>query len=73
MFSLRDLRFVLRSRDLDVLRAQRIIGSYLNYPQINEVGKSNHMETNELLLIIRASKSCTTSNRSTRMPISIHF
>ena len=26
MFSLRDLRFVLCSRDLDVLRAQRIIG-----------------------------------------------
>ena len=39
MFSLRDLRFVFCSRDLDVLRAQRIIGFYLNYPQINEVGK----------------------------------
>ena len=26
MFSLRDLRFVLCSRDLDVLRAQRIMG-----------------------------------------------
>ena len=26
MFSLRDLRFVLWSRDLDVLRAQRIMG-----------------------------------------------
>ena len=36
MFSLRDLRFVLCSRDLDVLRAQRIIGFYLNYPQIIE-------------------------------------
>ena len=28
MFSLRDLRFVLCSRDLDVLRAQRIIGFF---------------------------------------------
>ena len=33
MFLLRDLRFVLCSRDLDVLRAQRIIGfkKNLNY------------------------------------------
>ena len=39
MFSLRDLRFVFCSRDLDVLRAQRIIGLFkFNYPQINEVG-----------------------------------
>ena len=44
MFSLRDLRFVLRSRDLDILRAQRIVGFYLNYPQINEVRKCDHME-----------------------------
>ena len=29
MFSLRDLRFVLCSRDLDVLRAQRIIGFFV--------------------------------------------
>ena len=29
MFSLRDLRFVLCSRDLDVLRAQRIMGFFL--------------------------------------------
>ena len=29
MFSLRDLRFVLCSRDLDVLRAQRIIGFFI--------------------------------------------
>ena len=44
MFSLLDLRFVLCSRDLDVLRAQRIIGLfYLNYPQINEVRTSDHM------------------------------
>ena len=34
MFSLRDLRFVLCSRDLDVLGAQRIMGFfYLDYPQ----------------------------------------
>ena len=37
MLSLRDLRFVLRSRDLDVLRTQRIIGLLSYYPQINEV------------------------------------
>ena len=40
MFSLRDLRFVLCSLDVDVLRVQRIIGFFnLNYmyPQINEV------------------------------------
>ena len=30
MFSLRDLRFVLCSRDLDVLRAQRIIGFFIS-------------------------------------------
>ena len=41
MFSLLDLRFVLCSRDLDVLRAQRIMSFF--YPQINEVGKSDHM------------------------------
>ena len=29
MFSLRDLRFVLCSRDLDVLRAQRIMGCFI--------------------------------------------
>ena len=28
MFSLRDLRFVLWSRDLDALRTQRIMGSF---------------------------------------------
>ena len=45
MFSLRDLRFVLCSREVDVLRAQRIIGfSYLYYPQIKEVGKPDHMD-----------------------------
>ena len=38
MFSLRDLRFVLCSRDLNVLRTQRIIGfkKNLNYLEINE-------------------------------------
>ena len=45
MFSLPDLRF-----NLDVLRAQRIIGSfYLNYPQINEVRKSDYMAVTEEL------------------------
>ena len=29
MFSLRDLHFVLCSRDLDVLRAQRIMGFFI--------------------------------------------
>ena len=44
MFSLHDLHFVLCSLDLDVLRAQRIMGFfYLNYPQINEVRKADHM------------------------------
>ena len=43
MLSLLDLRFVLCSLDLDVLRAQRIMFFYLNYPQINKVGKSDHM------------------------------
>ena len=38
MLALRDLRFLLRSRDLDVQRAQRIMGFfYLNYPQINPI------------------------------------
>ena len=42
MFSLRDMRFLLCSRDLDVLRVQRIMGFvYLNYTQMNEVGKSD--------------------------------
>ena len=37
------MRFVLCSRDLDVLRAQRIIGFfYPNYPQITEVGFVPH-------------------------------
>ena len=44
MFSLRDPHFVFCSRDLDVLRARRIMGFfYLNYPQINEISKSDHM------------------------------
>ena len=44
MRSLRGLRFLLCSRDLDVLRAQRIIGFFnLNYPQINEVKKSDEL------------------------------
>ena len=38
MFLLRDLRFMLCSRDLDVLHAQSLS---LIYPQISEVGKSN--------------------------------
>ena len=44
MFSLRDLVFVHCSLDLNVLRARRIIGFfYLNYPQINQVGNSDHV------------------------------
>ena len=46
MFSLRHLRFVLCSLDLDVQRAQRIMG-FFNYPQINEVGKSDHVAGRE--------------------------
>ena len=40
MFSLRDLRFVLYSLELDVVRHRLF---YLNYPQINEVAKADHM------------------------------
>ena len=44
MFSLRDLHFALCSFELDVLRAQRIIGFfYLYYPQINEIRRSDHV------------------------------
>ena len=43
MFS---LRFVLCSLYLDVQRAQRIMG-FFNYPQINEVGKSDHVAGRE--------------------------
>ena len=43
MFSLRDLRFLLCSRDLDVLCAQRIIGFLISYPEINEAGECGHM------------------------------
>ena len=39
MLSLLELHFVLCTLDLDVL--QRIMGFYFNYPQINEVGKSD--------------------------------
>ena len=45
MFSLFDLHFGLWSLGLRVLRTQRILGFFFNrnYPQINEVGKSDHM------------------------------
>ena len=45
MFSLLDLRFLLFSIDLDVLREQRIMGlsKNLNYPQINEICKSDYL------------------------------
>ena len=43
-FALSDPRLVICSRDLDVLHSQRIIGFFnLNYPQFNEVGKSDHI------------------------------
>ena len=45
MLSLRDLHFVLCSFDLDVLR-KGLWAFYLNYPQINEVGKSDHVVAN---------------------------
>ena len=41
MFSLRDLRFVLCSRDLDVLGAQRIMGFFILITHKNEVRKSD--------------------------------
>ena len=49
MFSLRDLRFLLSSLHRDELRAQRIIGFFnLNYPQFNEIGKSDPVQCNVL-------------------------
>ena len=46
MFLLRDLRFVLCSRDLDVQkRAKDYSFFYLNYPEINEVGKLIDVDT----------------------------
>ena len=57
MFSPRDLIFVLCSRDLDVLRAQRSMRFY--YPQINEVGKSDHMGNNRLGCNLAISKADT--------------
>ena len=39
-----------RSHDLNVLRAQRIIG-YLNYPQINQVETSDHMDHKTPILL----------------------
>ena len=63
MFLLRDLRLVLCSRDLDILRAQRIIGFfYRNYPQINEVNKSDHVVVHTPCA--RASCSASVSNPS---------
>ena len=49
MFSLRDLRFALCSLEVGILSAQRIIGFFLNlnYPEINEVGKSDHRDNND--------------------------
>ena len=44
IFSLLELRNVLCSRDLDVPRAQRIIGFFLIYPQVNGVRKSDRMD-----------------------------
>ena len=56
MFSLRELVFVLCSRDLDILRAQRIIGFILSYPQINEIGKDRNKRNLHLKLICLALK-----------------
>ena len=45
MFSLPDLCFVLCSRDLDVLSAQRMMGFFIfAYPQINGARKPGHVE-----------------------------
>ena len=66
MSSLRDVRSVIRSRDLDVLRAQRIMGFFhLNYPQINEVGKSDHTVKIHLLNVM---KKKSMSNVHRRIP-----
>ena len=64
MFSLLDLRFVLCSRDLHVLSAQRIMGFFhLNYPQINGVRKSNRTavtskEFSSHFVILQAVEEC---------------
>ena len=48
MFSLHDLHFLLCSRDLGVLRTQRIIGFFhFTYPQISEVRKLENMYAND--------------------------
>ena len=51
-----ELVFVLCSRDLDILRAQRIIGFILSYPQINEIGKDRNKRNLHLKLICLALK-----------------
>ena len=50
MFSLRDLCFVLCSRDLDVQRAQRIMGFFILITHKSIVRKSDHMEGCELVI-----------------------
>ena len=59
MFSLRDLHFAPCSRRLNVLgSAQRIVGFfYLNYPQINEVGKCDDYEYEWNLEWFQSTKS----------------
>ena len=43
MFSLRDLRFLICSFDLDVLRAQRIMGFFILIP-MNQRGHSSEIQ-----------------------------
>ena len=67
----RDLCFVLCSLDLDVLRAQRITGFfYLNYPEINEVGKSDPMECIAMEFRFTDTYLCFDSNHSQSMETS---
>ena len=47
MFSLRDLRFVLCSRDLDALRAQRIMGFFLITHKSTRSEKPTHGSMSE--------------------------
>ena len=52
MFLLRDLRFVLCLLGLDVLLRKGLWAFYHNYPQFNEVRKSDHMTDRKLLRIV---------------------
>ena len=55
--------------DLDVLRAQRITGPLLNYPQITEVGKPDHVE-NKLVKVTHLKGKCINQREHKRLNMS---